>query len=119
MSKFSIVALAFASIFAACETTKTAAPGAVDAKAACCAEGAKKEACCKDAAKAAAPGAVGEAKACDPAACAAKKAAGQCPLTGAAAPAPEAAPAAAPGAVGDEKKAGCCQKKAACPSTQG
>ena len=101
MTKFSIAALALVGIFAACETTKTAAPGAVGAKSECCSSGAK-TACCKDAA--AAPGAVGEKKAecsksCDKAA--------TCPMTG----------NAAPGAVSEKKADGCCKK--ACPATQG
>ena len=100
MTKFSIAALALVGLFAACETTKTAAPGAVGAKSECCSKDAK--ACCKDAA--AAPGAVAEKKAdcsksCDKAA--------PCPMTG----------NAAPGAVSEKKADGCCKK--ACPAPQG
>ena len=98
MTKFSIAALALVGIFAACETTKTAAPGAVGAKSECCSKDAK--ACCKEAA--AAPGAVAEKKADCSKSCSEKAA---CPAS------------AAPGAV-SEKKAGGCAKKA-CPATQG
>jgi hypothetical protein len=70
MTKFSIAALALVGLFAACETTKTAAPSAVGNKSECCSKDGK--ACCKGAA--AAPGAVAEKKAdcsksCDKAAC--------------------------------------------------
>ena len=99
MTKFSIAALALVGLFAACETTKTAAPGAVGAKSECCSSAAKTE-CCKDAA--AAPGAVSEKKADCSKSCSEKAA---CPAT------------AAPGAVSEKKADGCCKK--ACPATQG